>query len=108
MSDLAKDNALTETNHRIRVGRAISADCNFLSRIDNLGKNSKPLGGFEERSFNIWQFSVDRRIVKRTVVHRTSEFGLEDRSSGCGVIWHQVGLEGRGGHGRETQRSARD
>jgi hypothetical protein len=66
----------------------ISVDCNFLSRLDNLDENSESVGRFEERSFNICQFNIDRRVVKRRVVHRTSDSGFEDRRSGCGLSFY--------------------
>ena len=58
---------LTEAN-----GLTISPDCNLVSRLDNLRDDSEPVSRFEEHSFNIGQLDVDRRVVKRPVVHWTS------------------------------------
>jgi hypothetical protein len=93
---------------RNRLSRTASADCNFISRIDNLRDNSKPVSCFEEHSFNIWQFDVDRRVVKRPVVYWTSDSGFEDRSSGCGLIWHQIGWDTTGLHIRKLRDGAVD
>jgi hypothetical protein len=68
----------------------ISADCNFLSRLDNPGENSESVGYFEERSFNILQSNVDRRVVKRCVVHRTSDSGFEDLEPECALEFGQA------------------
>ena len=91
-----------------RLSRTVSTDCNFISRRDDLRDNSKPVRCFEERSFNIWQFDVDRRVVKRPVVHWTSDSGFENRSSGCGLIWHQIGWDTTGFHIRKLSDRAVD
>ena len=81
--------------------RTFSANRNFLSRLDNLDEYSKPVSCFEERSFSIWKLDVDRRVVKRAVVHWTSDPCFEDRSGGCSLGWHQIGWDTAGCHVRK-------